>query len=446
MKTLATKIISLIKRELFIDSPELHTTFVNRQNLVVRIAFWLGFIFNFIYMIIIWNNKAIMSIIPLPINVLNIIFSFIPCYYFLKTNRIKYANFFVYFPAIIFQTISTYFLILAKFPFENAELVLIPYIGLPVIVYKNPLNIVGILLNISLFIFIKITKFTLFPISFFELYLDLSMSLTAYMAMIFLAFFYKYDFKKLKDNNDKLKAQKLIIESQSEELKVLNSTKDRLFSIIAHDLRSPLSSLKGVMQLLDNEFISKEEFKELSKRLQHNVDNVHGMLENLLLWSLSQMENIKPNVKPFDLSFIIEETVLLFKEVSVQKRVGITIKSPLFLQAFADEYQIRTILRNILNNALKFTPSYGQIIIDSTLKGQFVNLKISDSGVGMERNELAQIFSNPTLKTGTAGEKGTGFGLFLCKELIEKNGGSIDINSEFGKGTTIDILLPLMVN
>jgi signal transduction histidine kinase len=443
MKKLSAKIISSIKSELFIENPELNTAFINRQNLVVRIAFWLGFSVNFIYLTLFWDDYSVFKV---PINGLNILISFIPCYYFLRTKRFKYARFFVYFPAIIFQTISAYYLLLANFPHENAELALIPYIGFPVIVYNKPLNIIGILLNISLFIFIKVVKFNLFPISFFELYLDLSMSLVAYMMMIFLAIFYKYDFKKLKDNNDALNAQKLIIESQTEELKALNATKDRLFSIIAHDLRSPLSSLKGVMQLLDNEFISKEEFKELSKRLQENVDNVHGMLENLLLWSLSQMEGIKPNVKAFDLNFIIDETVILFKEVSVQKQIEINVNTKLFLQAMGDEYQVRTVLRNLLNNALKFTPSYGQITIDSIVKGQFVNLKISDSGVGIERNDLALIFSNPKLKTGTAGEKGTGFGLFLCKELIEKNGGSIGVKSEFGKGTTIDILLPVRVN
>jgi two-component system, sensor histidine kinase and response regulator len=173
------------------------------------------------------------------------------------------------------------------------------------------------------------------------------------------------------------------------------------------------------------------------------VNNVHGMLENLLLWSLSQMGGIKPNVKPFDLNLIIEETVLLFEEISVQKQIDLRHHSTIHFQALGDEYQIRTVLRNLLNNALKFTPSHGQISINSSIKGQFINLKISDSGIGIERTDLAQIFSNPKLKTGTAGEKGTGFGLFLCKELIEKNGGSVDVNSEFGKGTTIEILLPI---
>lgn len=444
MKTLFTKIISLIKKELSIDNPVLHITFVNRQNLVLRITFWLGLSLNFIYVIILWNNEAIYNVVPVSINALNILFSYIPCYYFLKTNQTKYAKFFVYFPSIIFQTISAYCLILANYPYENAELALIPFVGFPIIVYRKQLRVIGVLLNIALFIFIKITKYQVFPISAFELNLDLVMSFTCYVIMIFLAFFYKYDFKKLKENNDKLNTQKLIIEKQSEELKALNTTKDRLFSIIAHDLRGPLSSLKGVMQLLDNEFISKEEFKQLSKRLQQNVDNVHGMLENLLLWSLSQMDGIKPNIKAFDLNFVVDETVILFKEVFTQKNIDLTSNSLIKYEALGDEYQIRTVLRNVLNNAIKFTPENGRILIESRVEKNFINLRISDTGIGISKEDLPLFFSNPKIKTGTAGEKGTGFGLFLCKELIEKNGGLISVDSEFGKWTTIEISLPLM--
>jgi signal transduction histidine kinase len=446
MKTLAAKIISSIKKELFIDNPELHTTFVIRQNLVIRIAFWLGFSINLVYLFIVWNNKAITDVMPVPVNAFNLLFSYIPGYYFLKTNRLQYAKFFVFFPAIIFQAISAYYLILANYAYENSELALIPFAGFPIIVYRKHLSIIGVMLSISLYIFIKITKYQVFPISAFEFYLDLTMSFACYVITIFLAYFYRYDFSKLKEKNDVLNAQKLIIESQSEELKSLNATKDRLFSIIAHDLRGPLSSLKGVMQLLDNEFISKEEFKHLSKRLQENVDNVHGMLENLLLWSLSQMDGIKPNIKAFDLNFVVDETVVLFKEVFTQKHIDLTSNSTLNFQALGDEYQIRTVLRNVLNNAIKFTPENGRILIESKVEKNFINLKISDTGIGISKDDLPLFFSNPKLQAGTAGEKGTGFGLFLCKELVEKNGGLISVDSEFGKWTTIEISLPLIMN
>jgi signal transduction histidine kinase len=170
------------------------------------------------------------------------------------------------------------------------------------------------------------------------------------------------------------------------------------------------------------------------------------MLENLLYWSLSQLEELKPNFRPFDLDFIVDEILSIFKENAIQKQIFLTKHSAKNLQAYGDEYQIKTIIINLVNNALKFTPRHGKIIIDSNIEGQFIKLKIMDSGIGMEKSELMQIFNNPTIKSGTAGEKGTGFGLFLCKELIEKNGGKIEIESVIGKGTTIILSLPLMVN
>jgi signal transduction histidine kinase len=440
------KILEYIKREhknhSFDDHTYENSNFVARQVLAVKIAFWLGFSIHLFFYI----DNLIFKRFEIQMNAIAILIGFLPCYYFLTQKNIPYAKFFVYYPGIFIQAIISYMWLMKGHMNQQAEIALIAYASVPIVFYKFPFSVIGVLINFLLFVLIKIIKYPLSDLTFFEFYSELLMVAPIYLALIFITYFYKLDFLKMNEINDKLSEQKQIIEAQSEKLKVINSTKDRLFSIIAHDLRSPLSSLKGVMQLLDNEYISKEEFQELSKRLQQNVDSVHGMLENLLLWSLSQMEGIKPNVKPFDLNSIIEETVKLFEEISVQKQIDLRHNSTINFQALGDEYQIRTVLRNLLNNALKFTPSHGQISINSSVNGQFINLKISDSGVGIERNDLAQIFSNPKLNAGTAGEKGTGFGLFLCKELIEKNGGSIDVNSEFGKGTTIEILLPLMMN
>jgi signal transduction histidine kinase len=166
------------------------------------------------------------------------------------------------------------------------------------------------------------------------------------------------------------------------------------------------------------------------------------MLENLLIWSLSQMESIKPKIRPFDLSIIVEETIVLFREISFQKQINMHNEMGENIPTYADEQQIKMVLRNLLNNAIKFTPNDGNIAISANIREHVVNIKIRDSGIGIKEEDLAMIFSNPKLNRGTAGEKGTGFGLFLCKELIEKNGGSIDIKSEFKKGTTIDIVLP----
>ena len=413
-----------------------------RKILAVKIIFWLTFPPNLVVFIINLIDKPH----ELPFAGLKILLSCLPSYYFLKKNNLNYAMFFAYFPVIFLQTVAAYITMSWNLSYINPELALIPYIATSMIFYEKSLRLIGILVNMGLFLFIKIIRFQRFPKTYYEFYIDLLIASFTYFSIIFLAYFYKEDYIKLNIKNSELNFQKVIIETQSEELKTINSTKDRLFSIIAHDLRGPLSSLKGIMYLLDNEYISKEEFNELFARLKQNVDNVHGMLENLLLWSLSQMDGIKPNIKPFDLGFVVDETVILFKEVFTQKNINLISNSSIDCKALGDEYQIRTVLRNILNNAIKFTPENGQILIESKVEQEFINLKISDTGIGVSKEELPSFFSNPTLKAGTAGEKGTGFGLALCKELVEKNGGVISVDSEFGEWTTIEITLPLMMN
>ena len=435
---------TLFYQPAFDENKNLTIRFEDRQIYVLKVTIFLNFCFKSIFWII--NTFDSHKSPYISTNALTILVSCLPALYFLKVKEISYAKFMALFPALLIQALSSYYVIMERLSYGNAELALLAYIPPCIIFYKKSMALGGIVLNILCYITIKIVRFNLYNVSEHELILDLTMSMVAYTFIIILTNLYKNDFFKLKDNNEKLYAQQQIIKLQSEELKTLNSTKDRLFNIIAHDLRGPLSSLKGVMQLLDNEFISKEEFKQLSKRLQENVDNVHGMLENLLLWSLSQMDGIKPTIKAFDLNFVVDETVLLFKEVFTQKNIDLTSKSAINFQALGDEYQIRTVLRNVLNNAIKFTPENGQILIESKVEKDFINLKISDTGIGVLREDLPLFFSNPKLKIGTAGEKGTGFGLFLCKELLEKNGGLISVDSEFGKWTTIEISLPLLNN
>jgi signal transduction histidine kinase len=415
----------------FKENPEQFKDFQERQILTIQIAFWANFPFQVCALIILlfYKNPDIFSAVAQ-------IVVLIPTYYFLRAGKLEYAKFLTCFP-MIFLDAHYIFLQLERGLQFTHNYIFIPYMAAIIILYKRTMSIIGGLINFTLFCTLEYYKYRHSTMSNIDFFIDMWVALSVYVIIVVLVLMYKYDFMKLN-------SQRHVIQSQSENLRALNNTKDRLFSIIAHDLRSPLSSLKGVMQLLDNEFISKEEFKQLSKRLQENVDNVHGMLENLLLWSLSQMEGIKPNVKPFDLNFIIDETIQLFKEVSDQKQIDLNVNSNIHLKAMGDEFQIRTVLRNLLNNALKFTPTNGQINIKSSVNKHFINLKISDTGVGIRKEDLALIFTNPKLNMGTAGEKGTGFGLFLCKELIEKNGGTIEINSEIGKGTIIELSLPVV--
>ena len=242
----------------------------------------------------------------------------------------------------------------------------------------------------------------------------------------------------LEKQNETLAKQ---VGEQTAELQNLNNTKDRLFSIIGHDLRSPIASLKGIIELIDNQELSRQEFQDLLKHLQKNVDNVYVMLENLLQWSLSQMKGFKPNLKGFEVNKMIDETIELFREIAQQKQIDLRCDIPKNLVIFADENHVQTILRNILNNAIKFTPQKGQIAVSGEILHNFVALKISDSGVGIEKEDLPTIFSKPRLKTGTSGEKSTGIGLILCRELIEQNRGQITVENNYDCGTTFSIVL-----
>jgi signal transduction histidine kinase len=422
-----------------IDQPKYKGLIVARQIWMVKIAFWLGGSIHLFYVF----KLFLADDHRIPHNALAILFGCLPSYYFLKKNNLPLAFFFAYYPIIFFQTLGTY---QAASTNLNGELAFIAYATIPVVCYKLPFNVIGIVINYLAFVFVKIIKYPLHTITPNEFINELLMVTCIYVAIFLAAYFFEIDYRVLKENIKELNLRREIIESQAEELKIINSTKNRLFSIISHDLRSPLASLKNVIQLAENEHISVQEFKELSNHIKQNVDNLSGMLENLLFWSLSQLEEIKPNLRPFDLDLIVDETLSIFKENALQKQIDLAKHSATNLQAYGDENQIRTILINLVNNALKFTQRHGKILIDSKIEGQFITLKIMDSGIGMEKAELMQIFNNPTIKSGTAGEKGTGFGLFLCKELIEKNGGKIEIESVIGKGTTIILLLPLMVD
>jgi len=277
--------------------------------------------------------------------------------------------------------------------------------------------------------------------------------------LVICSYFFAKDFSNMLNRQEEVKIltdeKNVILEKQNEtlaqqvaektaELEAINNAKDKLFSIIAHDLRSPIASLINSLQLLDNQYLTKEEFLDLSKYLKNNVENVHGMLENLLQWSLSQMKGIKPTLKQFDLNLILNETIVFFEDVANQKQIDLKTNTNPSLFVYADQNQIQTVLRNLVNNAIKFTHQFGYVAISGDIRDNFAVLKISDSGIGIKQEDLPTIFSVPKLKRGTAGEKGTGLGLILCKDLIEQNGGKIIVVSEYEKGTTFEILLPIV--
>jgi|GEM_PF-585086 len=251
--------------------------------------------------------------------------------------------------------------------------------------------------------------------------------------------------------NTAINQQKEEIQTQAEQLSIANKTKDKLFSIIGHDLRSPVASLMGLLDLVADDDISQEEFKALAPDLQRNVKNMHNTLENLLQWSKTQMDGIDANPQELVIQELVQEHFALFEVIANNKTIQLLASFQHSQQPYADENHIRLLLRNLIGNALKFTPEGGSITVSSqdVLQGTMPMLKVSitDTGVGMSAENASKLFGKGQTFTtyGTAGEKGTGLGLLLCKEMIEKNGGEIGVESLQGKGTTFWFTLPLFL-
>jgi two-component system sensor histidine kinase/response regulator len=237
------------------------------------------------------------------------------------------------------------------------------------------------------------------------------------------------------------------INVQKHELEELNATKDKFFSIVAHDLRTPVSSLAGFSSMLSKygDQMSPEEISKFSKDLHKSVKNALSLVENLLTWARTQMDKMDHSPSVVNINTVVKETVEQMSSSAGSKNIRLQENIAANLQIFADENHLRLILRNLVSNAIKFTPEGGSITISTSqaAEGQ-AEITVEDTGVGMDESRLSRLFkigeANST--NGTAGEKGTGLGLVLCKEFVEKNSGSIAVRSTEGSGTTFTIQLP----
>jgi signal transduction histidine kinase len=265
-----------------------------------------------------------------------------------------------------------------------------------------------------------------------------------------------------KANHNKLIQQELIatqqkqleqknkeLSKQAERLIELNATKDKFFSIIAHDLRSPFNSILGLSEMLA-EHISEKQTDDLAKfshLIRNTAKQTLDLLTNLLDWSSSQTDRIEFTPEYFSLSAVVIENVELLEEMARQKSIRIDLELDQNLVVFADKEMIRAVLRNLLSNAIKFTENGGQIKLNTNTDEKEWVLNVQDDGIGIEKTMQQKLFRiDETFSTkGTQNEKGTGLGLILCKEFIDKHNGKIWVESELGKGSTFGIALPNQV-
>jgi len=243
-----------------------------------------------------------------------------------------------------------------------------------------------------------------------------------------------------------LRKTKQKLEVQNDELQQLNRTKDKFFGIIAHDIRSPIIALEGVGEQMD--FYLKKDRKDKLGRLANRIDStakgLNALLDNLLNWALLQQGVVPYKPEIISLSNLCETTFKMFQDSAAAKNIHLQTTIDPQLKVLADEAALYSILRNLISNAIKFTPKGGKIAVSATRFDTEIRLQVNDTGLGISANKLSKLFTlEKKSEDGTAGERGTGLGLTLVKELVELNKGSIAVESEVGEGSCFSVDLPV---
>jgi two-component system, sensor histidine kinase and response regulator len=243
--------------------------------------------------------------------------------------------------------------------------------------------------------------------------------------------------------NQLLAEKNNLINEQTHQLMGLNSTKDKLFSIIGHDMRSPLASLRGLMDLISSSAMTQEEFAEMSKKLKKNLDHVHADLENLLSWAQTQQQGLTPVFENVLLCDAVQDKIELYSEAIKVKSIQVVNSVGKDACVHADKNHVGLVIRNLIGNAIKFSHPKGSIKIDCAEVDSKIKISVSDTGTGISSDELNKLFKPGShfSKPGTQNEKGIGLGLMLVKEFVELNNGTIEVSSDLGKGSTFTFYL-----
>lgn len=232
--------------------------------------------------------------------------------------------------------------------------------------------------------------------------------------------------------------------STREKLLSESNTKDKLLSIVTHDLRSPVNNLKSLLDLLKENIINKEEFLEHLNATVKNVNSLSQSMDNMLTWAQSQMQGWEVSPSDIILDDAIQECLRLYKNVVKEKKIELSYEQKELINAYADFNQVVLIVRNVLNNAIKFTPEDGTITIETMEDAEYASVVIKDTGKGMDEETIAKVLNKHDIYTthGTNGEKGTGLGMNMCLEFAEKNKCKFEIESEAGAGTSVYLHIP----
>lgn len=264
--------------------------------------------------------------------------------------------------------------------------------------------------------------------------------IAAFAAILFVLAFIIYKYYRSKSKVNKL------LEDQKLKLESLNSTKDKFFSIISHDLRGPISSFFGISRMIKFFVKSKEtdQLLEVADDIDQSVEQLSSLLDNLLSWAMQQQGDFPNNPTAVHVSEVASNVVSVFSNMAQSKEIRLSSKVPDELIVNVDKQMLETIIRNLVNNALKFTNEKGQVTLLAKQENDQIHIEVTDTGVGIPKEKLEQLFTLQENKStyGTEGEKGLGLGLRLAYEFIASSHGSIQVESEEGKGTIFHIYLP----
>ncbi|HPN37059.1 MAG TPA: ATP-binding protein [Melioribacteraceae bacterium] len=264
----------------------------------------------------------------------------------------------------------------------------------------------------------------------------------------------RQSYKQINEKNKILEIQKhellqakYELEKSEKQLIEANLNKDKFFSIIAHDLKNPFNSLFGSASFLAQNFeiCDKKDVKTLTDNIYNSAKVIYGLLENLLSWARLQTNRLILNAEKINISEVVKNSISLYEETLKTKNIELEIEEDKEIYCYSDKYSLETVIRNLLSNAIKFSFKDGKIVLGFYSNPPNTILYIKDFGVGMSKEKLENVFSlaNNTSTNGTMHETGTGLGLLICKEFIEKNKGKIWVESEVNKGTTFFISLPI---
>jgi signal transduction histidine kinase len=265
----------------------------------------------------------------------------------------------------------------------------------------------------------------------------ITVTYSSYFIYIIIRFVHKnYTIERLKAEKSELR------------LRHLNADKDRFISILGHDLKNPFNNILGFSEILTDEIesLSKEEIKDIAKNINKSAKITNNLLEEILLWAKTQQSKIPYKPQILNFKDICKETLEILTPNADAKNISFVCSSEDTINVFADKDMLNTVLRNLVSNAVKFSNNGGAINISAKQDSSNITISVSDNGIGIDSENLTKLFDVGQVLTtkGTADEKGTGLGLLLCKEFVEKHGGKIWVESEVGKGSDFKFTLPVL--